>query len=281
MFVAFVTLSLQHITAAQPLQPTHAPGSVWLRCVYEGGTLSRDSWLVRMPPSKPLTGHAVLNALGRNGVDLARHRVRLYDMQLQGWAPCDEGTSWPSAAIEGGGRVDLQLSPRTAAEAGGGGDAGGDGYFLMGAYGIKNAGNVGTLWRSSAQLGASGLFTIGQRCGKQATDTTRAELTVPLVEHADWNAFAAAAPRAACWVGVEMGGEPLQTFEHPPRAVYILGAEDTGLPPSIARACHRQVALPSVRQPSYNVAVAGAIVMYDRLVKGSRRLPSSRDNANA
>jgi tRNA C32,U32 (ribose-2'-O)-methylase TrmJ len=36
-------------------------------------------------------------------------------------------------------------------------------------------------------------------------------------------------------------------------------------------ACHERVALPSVRYSSYNVAVAGSIVLYDRLAKERRR----------
>ena len=64
-----------------------------------------------------------------------------------------------------------------------------------------------------------------------------------------------------------MGGEDLVTFEHPERAVYLLGAEDAGLPDAVVRACHRHVALPSERYESYNVAAAGSIVMYDRMAK--------------
>ena len=91
------------------------------------------------------------------------------------------------------------------------------------------------------------------------------------MHHADWNAFAAASPYGAMWVAVEMGGEPLEHFEHPERAVYILGAEDAGLPEAVVRACHRVVALPSKRTESFNVAVAGSVVMYDRLAKQRRR----------
>ena len=32
-------------------------------------------------------------------------------------------------------------------------------------------------------------------------------------------------------------GEPLETFKHPDRAVYILGSEDTGLPESVVQVC--------------------------------------------
>ena len=36
-------------------------------------------------------------------------------------------------------------------------------------------------------------------------------------------------------VGVEMGGTPLADFIHPPRAVYILGAEDMGIPSAVLK----------------------------------------------
>ena len=67
----------------------------------------------------------------------------------------------------------------------------------------------------------------------QASDTTRAWRRVPLVQHNGWNAFAAALPFGAVLVAVEMGGEPLHAFEHPERAVYVLGSEDNGLPDAV------------------------------------------------
>ena len=75
------------------------------------------------------------------------------------------------------------------------------------------------------------------------------------------------AAREAPIVGVEMGGTPLPEFEHPVRAVYLLGAEDGGLPNQVREQCHSVVSLPSVRLESYNVAQAGTLVMYDRLMK--------------
>ena len=67
-----------------------------------------------------------------------------------------------------------------------------------------------------------------------------------------------------------MGGVPLASFEHPERAIYLLGAEDHGLPPAIVRQCSHVVSLEAARTPSYNVAVAGSLVMYDRLSKRGR-----------
>jgi tRNA G18 (ribose-2'-O)-methylase SpoU len=52
-----------------------------------------------------------------------------------------------------------------------------------------------------------------------------------------------------------------------PRCVYVLGAEDQGLPPAVVRACTHCVSLECSREASFNVAVAGSLIMYDRLRK--------------
>ena len=146
------------------------------------------------------------------------------------------------------------------------------GYFGIGVVGLKTEANLGTLWRSAWQLGAAYIFTVGARFEKQSSDTYQTWTRVPCFEHSDWAGFARASPYSAPWVAVEMGGVPLEDFEHPDRAVYVLGSEDTGLPESVVRACALHVSLPSVRSPSYNVAVAGSILMYDRHAKGTHRM---------
>ncbi len=146
------------------------------------------------------------------------------------------------------------------------------GFHGIGVYGIKSSLNIGTLWRSAYQLGSSFLFTIGGRYELQTSDTLAVPARLPLMQLEDWAAFCESAPHGTQWVAVEMGdGEDLDEFEHPERAVYLLGAEDTGLPANVVRACHHHVALPSARSASYNVAMAGSIVMYDRLAKERAR----------
>ena len=39
------------------------------------------------------------------------------------------------------------------------------------------------------------------------------------------------------------------------------------------KVCHKTVSLPSVRYPSFNVAVSGSIIMYDRIAKQAPPLP--------
>lgn len=43
-----------------------------------------------------------------------------------------------------------------------------------------------------------------------------------------------------------MGGTSLPGFSHPQQAVYLLGAEDSGLPNAIVARCHAVVTVPSV-----------------------------------
>lgn len=137
-------------------------------------------------------------------------------------------------------------------------------YFEIGVYHVKTEANIGTLWRSVYQLGAAGVFTIGRRYDKQASDTYKTWRQIPLRHYVDWDDFMSHRPFDTPLVCVEMGGVPLSEFAHPKRAVYLLGAEDHGLPPSILEKCDAVVSLEAVNQPSYNVAVAGSIVMYHR-----------------
>mmetsp|Transcript_6872 Transcript_6872/g.10439 ORF Transcript_6872/g.10439 Transcript_6872/m.10439 type:complete len:343 (+) Transcript_6872:2358-3386(+) len=144
-----------------------------------------------------------------------------------------------------------------------------EGYCGIGIFQPKVAPNIGTLWRSAYQLGASILYTIGGRQkASNAADTLDVPTRIPLIQLENWNAFAEwASPKGAVWVAVEMGGTPLADFEHPRNAIYILGSEDNGVPKSVVRACRDVVSLDSERYGSYNVAVAGSIVLYDRMMK--------------
>lgn len=142
------------------------------------------------------------------------------------------------------------------------------GYFEIGICHGKTPMNVGTLWRSAYQMGAAGIFTIGKRYPKQSSDTLQSYRHIPLREFQTIDEFLAAVPYDCPIVGVEMGGKELRSFAHPQRALYLLGAEDNGLSKDVVARCHRLVSLPSIRTNSYNVAVAGSLVMYDRMIKG-------------
>lgn len=144
------------------------------------------------------------------------------------------------------------------------------GFCGVGIYHGKTVANLGTLWRTAHIMGADFLFTIGDRYRKQASDTTKAWRSLPLWQFDTFEQFHAQAPHDAQLVGVELDDRAgmLGDFIHPPRAIYLLGAEDHGLPPNVIEKCARLVRLPG--EMSMNVAVAGSIVLYDRSAKTER-----------
>ena len=69
-------------------------------------------------------------------------------------------------------------------------------------------------------------------------------------------------------VEVQQNAEPLTTFEHPEKALYIFGPEDGGLGRVHLRECHRFVIIPS--DHCLNLAVAVGAVLLDRRMKRQR-----------
>ena len=121
------------------------------------------------------------------------------------------------------------------------------GFFGIGIVMGKTQGNLGTLWRSAYQLGASFTFTVGARHAKLKEDTANCWQHLPAHTYIDFDALVASAPFGCQLVAVEMGGRDLRSFRHPPRAIYLLGAEDKGLPSAVIKACHHRIAIPSLR----------------------------------
>ena len=137
-------------------------------------------------------------------------------------------------------------------------------YFGIGIQNGKTPENLGVLWRSAQNLGASFIFTIGNRYAKQACDTHNAVKAMPYFHYETFEEFYDNLPKGARIVGVELADEAqdLETFSHPRRCVYLMGAEDHGLSKRAIEKSHYLVKFKS--ELSLNVAVAGSIVMYDR-----------------
>lgn len=138
------------------------------------------------------------------------------------------------------------------------------GHFGIAVYRPKNSVNIGSLFRSAQLLGANYLAIIEGRYRRQPSDTMNATNSVPLYHFDSWANFAAHVPDGAVIIGVELEDDALllDMFKHPARAVYLLGAEDDGIPDDILEQCHQVVKLRGKR--SMNLAVAGSIVMYLR-----------------
>jgi len=147
------------------------------------------------------------------------------------------------------------------------------GFFGIGVYHLKNGLNLGTLWRSAFIFGATFIFVIGRRYKPQASDTLKTPRHVPLFHFDSFADFKEKLPVDSQLIGIECGvkARDLGGYAHPERAVYLLGAEDGGIPQAILDGCYQVVQIPCVIEHCLNVSTAGSIVMYDRLVKRSKR----------
>jgi len=141
-------------------------------------------------------------------------------------------------------------------------------YFGIGIENPKTSQNIGLLWRSAENLGANFIFTVGGRTKDELSDVLKTYKRIPFYKYADIDDFYAHLPHGCRLVGVENseGASDLRTFQHFVRSVYILGAEDNGLTRRALELCHAVVNIPCVKG-CFNVTVAGALVMYDRLMK--------------
>ena len=142
-------------------------------------------------------------------------------------------------------------------------------YFEIGIYAPIHNENIGTLWRSAYQLGAAGIFVIGKLRRRQSSDTAKTGFEIPFRNYPTWDDFLQHRPVAAKLIGIEMGGSPLASFQHPAQALYILGSEANGLPQYIQDQCDHMINIEAIRDASFNVAVAGSIVLYHRYLTES------------
>ena len=141
------------------------------------------------------------------------------------------------------------------------------GYFGIGIAGVSKAMNVGSLLRSAHAFGASFVFTIAAAYARgegKLADTSDTPGSVPFYEFATLADFRL--PVGCALVGVELTDEAidLPRFRHPQACAYVLGAERTSLPPEFLARCDHVVKIPT--RFSINLALAGALVMYDRLL---------------
>jgi len=144
------------------------------------------------------------------------------------------------------------------------------GYFAVGADGISKAMNLGNLMRIAHAFGASFFFTIDSRANLSdaVSDTSRSEGHLPLYQ------FGTAAdlqlPKGCLMVGVEITDEAVElpSFRHPSQAAYVFGAERLSLSPETLKRCSHVVKIPT--RFSINVGMAGAIVLYDRMLSLGR-----------
>jgi tRNA G18 (ribose-2'-O)-methylase SpoU len=145
------------------------------------------------------------------------------------------------------------------------------GYFGIGVEGISKPMNLGALLRTAHAFGASFAFTVGGRMNARElahADTSDAVVNLPFHEFEDIPALTL--PVGCRLVGVELVPDAiaLPSFRHPAQAAYVFGAERSDLSPALMDRCDFVVKIPTAF--CINLAVAGALVMYDRMISLGR-----------
>jgi TrmH family RNA methyltransferase len=130
---------------------------------------------------------------------------------------------------------------------------------------VADPGNVGTLIRSADAFGAGVALSPGcaDPTGPKALRASMGSIfRVPIGEFDD-----AAGRRVALVPG---RGEPLAGVDLSGDVVFVLGAERDGLPEDVLARCDATATIPLAGAESLNVAMAGAIALYEL----ARRSPS-------
>ena len=145
------------------------------------------------------------------------------------------------------------------------------GYFGIGVEGVSKSANVGALLRTAHGFGAAFCFTVGagwdSRAARRA-DTADTPSHVPMWRFTGLDQLSL--PQGCVLVGIERldTATDLPSFRHPLNAAYVLGPERAGLSPELLGRCRHVVRIPT--RFSLNLAVAGALVLYDRLLQHGR-----------
>lgn len=147
------------------------------------------------------------------------------------------------------------------------------GYFGIGAEGISKPMNLGNLVRSAHAFGASFIFLIDAHYTVRGalSDTSQAEKQLPLYSFE--GVAELSLPRGCALIGVELLDEAIElpSFRHPLNAAYVFGPERSALSPEMVARCDHVVRIPT--RFCINLAVAGALVMYDRMLSQGRFAP--------
>ena len=145
------------------------------------------------------------------------------------------------------------------------------GYCGIGAEGVSKSGNIGALLRTGHAFGAAFCFTIGSGWDARAArtaDTADTPLHIPMWRYPTIAQLSL--PRGCALVGIELLADAvdLPSFRHPLNAAYVLGPERAGLSSELLTRCDHVVRIPT--RFALNLAVAGALVLYDRLLQHGR-----------
>lgn len=139
------------------------------------------------------------------------------------------------------------------------------GFCAIGLVNPKTGPNIGGVMRAVGVYGAALLVIQGDRFKRIPTDTMKSYrhtpvLNAPLRDSIPFDCVPVA-------VDLVAGAKPLMGYQHPERAFYIFGPEDSTLGRETLAWCRDVVYVPT--NGCMNLAAAVNVVLYDRMAKAS------------
>jgi RNA methyltransferase, TrmH family len=134
--------------------------------------------------------------------------------------------------------------------------------------GVQDPGNVGTILRTAAALGATATIALPGTVDLWNPKVIRSSMGAQFAHaafHADSNETLAFLDRnkIELWAA-DAGGSALKRADAPPRLAVAVGNEGSGLSPEIRAKARKTISLPiTAGVESLNVAVAAGIILYE------------------
>ncbi|WP_448581993.1 TrmH family RNA methyltransferase [Thermaurantiacus sp.] len=146
------------------------------------------------------------------------------------------------------------------------------GQRLLAAERLRDPGNLGTLLRASDGAGGAGLILLGDCTDPYSVEAVRASMgaifTVPVVHASVEELLAWKAAHGATLTGAALhpAAWDYRALDFGNPALLLLGNEAEGLPAPLVEACDQLAQIPMRgRADSLNVAIAGALLLYEAL----------------
>lgn len=141
------------------------------------------------------------------------------------------------------------------------------GFFGIGVEHSSKWMNAGNLLRTTHAFGGSFFFFVDTKLDlKQIkrSDTASSQGSLPVYHFNSPDAVLL--PQGCQLIGVELTDDAIELprFYHPTQAAYVLGPEMGSLSPAMQARCDSIIKIPM--KFCVNVGIAGAIIMYDRLI---------------
>ena len=133
---------------------------------------------------------------------------------------------------------------------------------------VQDPGNVGTLIRTAAGLGATATVALPGTVDLWNAKVVRSAMGAHFLHpafHCTWDELRLFLDetRIPLW-GAAVSGDPVEQVTPPGRLALVVGNEGAGLSASVEQACARFVSLPTAGGvESLNVAVAAGILLYE------------------